>query len=275
MNEKNEEIMLDLLCKKAVYGLNEQEELELAELQREAGVADEALSFELTAAAIGTIGTDANAEMPAALREKILADASQYFQTAQEPAPAVRVPVADEATSGSWFNWLGWAFAAVAFAALGLNFYYTRPSEIVKGPPATPTPVEKLTPAQMRERLISTGQDLARGTLGPGKMNELKPTGDVVWSDTAQAGYIRVSGLPKNDPTKETYQIWIVAENQDPKTPVDGGTFDINADGEVIIPITPKVRALNPAAFAITIEKPGGVPVSKQERVPALAKRET
>jgi anti-sigma-K factor RskA len=127
----------------------------------------------------------------------------------------------------------------------------------------------------MRERLISTGQDLARGTLGPGKMNEIKPTGDVVWSDTAQAGYIRLSGLPKNDPNKETYQIWIVAENQDPKTPVDGGTFDVNADGEVIIPIDPKVKVQNPQAFAITVEKPGGVVVSKQEKLAALAKRET
>ena len=86
---------------------------------------------------------------------------------------------------------------------------------------------------------------------------------------------MRLSGLPKNDPAKETYQLWIVAENQDPKTPVDGGTFDITSDGEVIIPINAKVKALNPQAFAITIEKPGGVPVSKQEKVPALAKRET
>lgn len=275
MNEKTEEIMLDLLCKKAVYGLNEQEERELAGLQREAGVTDDALSFELTAAAIGTIGTDTNVEMPAALREKILADASQYFHTAEAPRRAVRVPVEEETSSGSWFGWLGWAFAALAFVALGLNLYLTRPSEIVKGPASTPTPVEKLTPAQMRERLISTGTDLARGVLGPGKMSELKPTGDVVWSDTAQAGYIRLSGLPKNDPTKEQYQIWIVAENQDPKTPVDGGTFDVNADGEVIIPIDPKVKVQNPQAFAITVEKPGGVVVSKQEKLAALAKRET
>jgi anti-sigma-K factor RskA len=275
MNEKTEEIMLDLLCKKAVYGLNEQEERELAELQREAGVADEALSFELTAAAIGTIGADVNAEMPAALRERILADAERYFQTADDRRPAVKNTASEDVSYGSWFGWLGWAFATVALIALGLNIYFTEPTVVVRGPDPTQTPTEKLTPAQMRERLMASGQDLARGVLGPGKMSELKPTGDVVWSDAQQAGYIRLSGLPKNDPNKETYQIWIIAENQDPKTPVDGGTFDVNSDGEVIIPIDAKVKVQNPQAFAITIEKPGGVVVSKQEKLAALAKKET
>jgi anti-sigma-K factor RskA len=127
----------------------------------------------------------------------------------------------------------------------------------------------------MRQALILSAPDLARANWGPGKMSNVNPTGDVVWSDSKQSGYIRLSGLPKNDPSKETYQLWIVAENQDAKTPVDGGTFDINSDGEVIIPIDAKVKVQNPQAFAITIEKPGGVPVSKQEKVPALAKRET
>jgi len=126
----------------------------------------------------------------------------------------------------------------------------------------------------MRQSLMISAPDLARGTLGAGQINELNPTGDVVWSDSKQTGYVRISGLPKNDPGKETYQLWIVAENQDPKTPVDGGTFDISSDGEVIIPIDAKVKVQNPQAFAITIEKPGGVVVSKNKHA-ALAKRET
>ena len=269
MNEQTEEIMLDLLCKKAVYGLSEQEERELAKLQSEAGIADESQSFGLTAAAIGTVGTDMNAEMPAALRERILADAKEYFH--QVDRTPVAIPVKE---SGSWFNWLGWAFAAVALIGLGVNLYYTDRRPVVVGPPVTPTP-EQLTPAQKRERMLTNTQDIARGVIGPGEIADLKPVGDVVWSDKEQKGYIRLSGLPKNDPTKETYQIWIVAENQDPKTPVDGGTFDVNADGEIIIPIDAKVKVQNPQAFAITIEKPGGVVVSKQDKVAALAKRET
>jgi hypothetical protein len=40
----------------------------------------------------------------------------------------------------------------------------------------------------------------------------------------------------------------------------------------VIVPITAHLRAKNPKMFAITVEKPGGVVVSKREKVAAIAK---
>ena len=278
MNEDVEEVMLDLLCKKVTEGLSEQEEKQLADLQAKAGTGDQSLSFELTAATLGMAGLDTSEAMPSHLRSRIVADAERYFAGERRLGEApVSVSRPEPENRSSIFNWLGWAAAAAACVALALNIYYTRTQDPIvrQGGPPTPTPEERLTPAQMRERLLATAPDLARANWGPGKMSDIRPTGDVVWSDSAQAGYMRLSGLPKNDPTKETYQLWIIAENQDPKTPVDGGTFDINSDGEVIIPIDAKVKALNPQAFAITIEKPGGVPVSKQEKLPALAKRET
>jgi anti-sigma-K factor RskA len=272
MNENMEEVMLDLLCKKAVFGLNEQEEKQLAELQQEAG-ADATTSFELTAATLAMADLDTSEEMPSHLRSRIVADAEKYFE--DNSTVSTIVPVRPE--RGSLFNWLGWAVAAAACLALAFNLYYTRPQAPIATVPGTPTPTpeQKLTPSQMRQGLMLSAPDLARASWGPGKMSDINPSGDVVWSDSKQEGYMRLSGLPKNDPTKETYQLWIVAENQDPKTPVDGGTFNIDSDGEVIIPINAKVKAMNPQAFAITIEKPGGVPVSKQKKVPAVAKRET
>jgi anti-sigma-K factor RskA len=112
--------------------------------------------------------------------------------------------------------------------------------------------------------------------LGKGTVKEISDVvGDIVWSDEKQDGYIRVKGLPKNDVSKETYQLWIFDENQDPKTPIDGGTFDINADGEVIIPIDAKLKTKNPKMFAVTIEKAGGVVVSTRGKIAALAKLET
>jgi hypothetical protein len=45
----------------------------------------------------------------------------------------------------------------------------------------------------------------------------------------------------------------------------------VTSDGETIVPIQAKLKVLKPAAFAITIEKPGGVVVSTQERLPLLA----
>jgi len=267
MNENVQELMLDLLCKKAEYGLSEQEERQLTELQRAAGTGDLSESFELAAAMIGMADLDTTEEMPEHLRSRIAADAERYFNhnsTVAEPAPR-----------SSIFNWLGWAVAAAACVALALNVYYTRPRfPVAQTVTPTPTPAQKLSPSQMRQALMVSARDLARGTFGAGEVKELNPTGDVVWSDTEQKGYVRITGLPKNDPGKETYQLWIVAENQDPKTPVDGGTFDINSDGEIIIPIDAKVKVQNPQVFAITIEKPGGVVVSKNKHA-AVAKRET
>jgi anti-sigma-K factor RskA len=95
--------------------------------------------------------------------------------------------------------------------------------------------------------------------------------GDVVWSDKQQEGYIRFTKLAINDPTKEQYQLWIVDPKRDSK-PVDGGVFDITKDGEVLITIKPKLSISNPTLFAVTIEKPGGVVVSDQSRLPLIAK---
>ena len=112
---------------------------------------------------------------------------------------------------------------------------------------------------------------MVKAELGKGNMPDIAAAGDVVWSDSMQEGYVRVSGVPKNDKNAYTYQLWIFDETQDPKTPIDGGTFDVNEDGEVVIPIDARLKTRNPKAFAITMEKPGGVVVSKQEKVPAMA----
>ena len=132
------------------------------------------------------------------------------------------------------------------------------------------------TPGEMREDLLRTTAGLIKANWVVGNVKELKDiSGDVVWSDEKQVGYMRFKGLPTNDKAKETYQLWIFDKTQDKATPIDGGTFDVTADGEVIIPITAKLKASGPEMFAITMEKPGGVVVSKREKIAALAKVET
>jgi anti-sigma-K factor RskA len=273
MNENIDELMLDLLCKKAIYGLDANEEKQLAELERKAGGESQSQSFELTAAMLAMADLDTSQPMPANLQSRILAEAERYFDANER---TVERAVPETKGSGSIFNWLGWAVAAAACLALALNLSTSRQQgPIAQGGTPTPTPVEKLTPAQERQRLIETAPDLARGNWGAGNVKELTPSGDIVWSDSKQAGYMRLSGLPVNDPNKETYQLWIFDETQDDKTPIDGGTFSVNAAGEVIIPIDAKLQPRNTKMYAITVEKPGGVVVSKREKIVALAKRET
>lgn len=93
-------------------------------------------------------------------------------------------------------------------------------------------------------------------------------TGDLVWSNERQRGFMRFRGLAANDRSREQYQLWIFDRKQ--AYPVDGGVFD-SAGGEILVPIDAKLKVVEPWQFAVTVEKPGGVVVSQQERVVALA----
>jgi anti-sigma-K factor RskA len=96
-------------------------------------------------------------------------------------------------------------------------------------------------------------------------------TGDVVWDPATQRGYMHFTGLAANDPAVHQYQLWIFDGGRDKRYPVDGGVFDIPANaGEVVIPIRAALMVRKPAAFAVTIEKPGGAVVSGREHVVVL-----
>jgi anti-sigma-K factor RskA len=278
MSEDSQNILYDLLEKRAVYGLDEAEQQKLKVLLQQF---DDDESFDLAVAAISMVDVDIDEQMPAHLMAKIAADAGKVLDAPKHVAPAVTgsaVKVVNEVRAGNNFwNYLGWAVAGIACIALAINIGMTRfggvsePEPIAK---VTPTPgPEKLTDMQMRQRLIDTSPDLVKATWTDGNMKDLKGmSGDVVWSDAKQAGYMTFHGMPANDPNQATYQLWIFDETQDEKTPIDGGTFDVQSNGDVIIPINAKLKARNPKMFAITMEKPGGVVVSKREKLPALAK---
>jgi hypothetical protein len=87
-------------------------------------------------------------------------------------------------------------------------------------------------------------------------------TGDVVWNNDRQQGFLRLAGMPANDAAQMQYQLWIVDPDRD-ANPVDGGVFDIPpGTAEVIVAIDAKLSLSQPRAFAITAEQPGGVVVS-------------
>ncbi len=86
-------------------------------------------------------------------------------------------------------------------------------------------------------------------------------------------GLLRFSGLAKNDPRGAQYQLWIFDKTRDDKYPVDGGVFDVDQDsGDVIVPISARLPVAQASLFAVTVEKPGGVVVSKRERIVVTAK---
>jgi len=288
MNEEQKDIFFDLLTKKAIYGLDAAEQAQLDAM--DPGNAElEFNSLEMAAAAISMMGAADDEPMPASLRSKIIADANAFVVEQNEQTVAWPpttndddkgyVTDVEEKSSGSWLGWLGWASAAVACIALALNLWFTRVQpgpgpEIAKAPPVE-TP-RTLSPAELRDEMLRAATDTIKATWAVGNVKELtQVVGDVVWSDQKQAGYMRLKGLPVNDATKEQYQLWIFDKNQDKATPIDGGVFNVSAEGEVVIPINAKIAAASPEMFAITVERPGGVVVSKRGKIAALAKVET
>lgn len=290
MNDlEKQERLLDLLTLRETEGLSKEEERELEELFKQFPDWADDDSIALTTAAINLSAIDTNEEMPVHLRSKILADAENFFGKTEEQKgkvlefePRKKKERATEVNAGEGFfgklfntNWLGWAAAAAACIALALNIWLANPvKETVYVPAATPTPTPALP--QQFEQLVASAPDLIKGSwtdLDPKKPQNVQ--GDVVWSNSTQKGYVRFKNLPVNDKTKETYQLWIFDESQNAKTPVDGGVFDVDVNGDVIIPIDAKIKVQKPVMFAVTAEKPGGVVVSGLEKVMAVAKVST
>ena len=131
---------------------------------------------------------------------------------------------------------------------------------------------EKLPLIQKFDSLIQDKPDTQRLEFASASDPYAGLSGEVIWNDEKQEGYMSLENLVVNDPTINQYQLWIVDPERD-EFPVDGGVFDITQkDGKQIIPIRNALAINKPVAFVITLEQPGGVVKSKQEVVVALAK---
>ena len=131
---------------------------------------------------------------------------------------------------------------------------------------------EGTSPGDLRAQ-IESAEDLVEWTFvtKPDPSVGEGATGSVLWSSTLQAGVMVLDGLAPNDPKDIQYQLWIVDKLREGPSPVDGGVFNIDAAGEAVIQIDAKLVVGEPGAFVITVERPGGVVVSDQERVAMVA----
>jgi hypothetical protein len=128
-------------------------------------------------------------------------------------------------------------------------------------------------PAAEREALVAQRFVLRRNWAPAGDPAGRGVEGDVVWDARTQTGYMRFVGLRRNDPSIEQYQLWIFDGRRDQRYPVDGGVFDVRGgDGEVIVPIRARLPVGTPLAFAVTLERSGGVVVSDRGRVVVIAR---
>lgn len=225
------------------------------------------LSLELAAAAIESNYLEGRGpELPDALKESLHHGMAEFITEVDEPEQTESPSILRHVFTAPQTAWAIAALFAILFIAKSLT---SNP------PPQTGEPIVQTPPApdaaESLKELEQSADDLIRSDFD-GIETYAPMSGSVVWSDERQEGYMTLTNLPANDPSAKQYQLWIVDPARDEK-PVDGGVFDIPADGSTtIIPIKNPLAVRNPQAFVITLEQPGGVVVSKQEEVVALAK---
>lgn len=246
----------ELLVDQVTEGLNASEQHELNRLLDDAADVLEREFMQTTALVqLGMLAREgAPAEgMPADLKKKIAA--ASLTPPVSKATPSAAAPVLPlrpkPAPRSPLVNYAGWAMAA----ALALAFVVLR----IDPPAGLPA-----SAAEQRMALIDTAADTIKVAWAtPDEAAYAAVTGDVIWSDGAQQGFMRLSGMPVNDPNVAQYQLWIVDPERG-EQPVDGGVFDIPPGGsEVIVSINSKLEVREPTVFAITLEQPGGVVVSK------------
>lgn len=243
----------ELLADRATQGLDDHELLELSQSDAsgdptfDVAVAAAMLAFEAEAKA-------GSQPLPASLRERIEADARTRFG---DPVLASIRPDrnVDRARRFSF----GWAVAAMAMFAAVAAWW-----------PATPPTV--LSPSEQRQAMLQAGPNVGTWAWSDfahpvtKEEPELKGvSGDVVWCEPKQTGFMRIAGLKPNDPTVERYQLWIIDE-RGLEQRVSAGLFDVSGTGEVVVPFKPELKVKGAAVFAVTIEKPEGVVVSDLKR---------
>ena len=255
------EEMYELLATKVTEGLSQGDLHRLDRLLAEAPETD-ALGFEQAAAAIHLALLGPEQPMPERVKLRLVETATRHLGPEN-----LREPSAPSRRATGTFGW--WAAAAALILAIAGWWPRVQTPELatetIPADTATavaPTPADLLADeATLRLPWTATEDATAVGA-----------TGEVVWNNERQQGFMRFTGLAANEPTAFQYQLWIFDRARDERYPVDGGVFDMApGTAEVVVPIDAKIAVAEPYLFAITVEEPGGVVVSSRERIALLA----
>lgn len=258
--------LFDLLSDRALFGLDESESERLEELLRSNSWV-RADCLDETAAELATAFEQA-APMPADVAERIRNGVHDEIADASPEALAFPQTVDAPATSGPSAGWLGWVAAAAAIALA-----------VIAWQPEAPG----VRSSAQLVSWVDNHPDAVRWDWAPGLVNPAEDvTGYVTFSPESQEGYMLIKGLEPNDPRIQQYQLWIWDQEREPDPanptpladnvhPVDGGVFDVNDRGEVVVPIKIPLRVDKPYLFAVTVERPGGVVKSDKSSVPLIA----
>ena len=278
MNRDEQARLDELLMQRVTGSLSAPEADALATLLKEAPASTlwewDAAAAELTVQMVQDARSPADA-LPSALEDRIARVGEAFVRTQRGTKPSATsatpvVPITAGRSSARLAVWGGWLAAAAMLA-----FWVAAPRTAPRATDVPPTGLQAASVgAQLRDSLLNVDSALVRWAwTATADSSAVGATGDVVWSERAQRGVMRIAGLLPNDGRRWQYQLWIFDKSRDQRFPVDGGVFDIPAGThEVFVPIDARVPVGQAVMFAVTVEPPGGVVVSTRERIALLAK---
>lgn len=251
--------LMELLADDVLGMLDAADSAELATLRARAGI-DRVSYDDIVAGLILATDDPRDGDLPRDMAERLKAMGRSEF-----------VDSAPDRGSSTMLAWTGWIAAAAGLLLAAVAWYGQRPTA---QPPIT-TPAEP-TLAERVDDLVEEPDTIVVPFAAAGLIEGRENAGDLVWNPRLQRGFLRVAALDANDPAQNQYQLWIFDKARETYA-VDGGVFDVastqptDGQGRTIIPFEPALRVSDPAAFAVTIEKPGGVVVTDQTGLVLLA----
>lgn len=208
---------------------------------------------------------------PAALKERILAACTAPGHTDTTPAP--QAPVVSFPVS----RFIPWAAAAILTLTTAWlatqNLSLRAANDTLRTQQRLAEVAYATAQNQLSERSflaetlindlgsrLQRSEDLARlkvSALASLAGNTAEAQAIAVWDPDQQAGLLTFDKLPAIADSQD-YQIWVI----DPayQNPVNGGVFHVAADGRVALAFKPDQPVTKATAFAISLEKKGGVP---------------
>lgn len=239
--------------------------------------------------------TELSQGMPERLRGKLVQDAKRFFEAqaqgqadvgdrkrsasssvnisgdlvSDESYPA-EMPAVSRSSPGAGLSGrevAGWLVAAASIAVLLTGW---NPFAFPVGPDQQVA--ANVSVAQQLEGFVASAPDDLTRVDWQATDPSSKASGEVVWSDSQQTGYMVFNNLPLNDAKESQYQLWIFDTDAGQAHPVDGGTFNVTNLEKSVVKIDARVPVGRAVMFAVTEELPGGVVVSSRERLPLLAK---
>src|SRR5215468_3449386 len=213
-----------------VLGLLEPHEASAFELELNANAELRDIAREFREAAAAMALTSPPRTPPASLKQRIMREIAAKTEE-RTVVPMPRAPL----------GWVPWAIAAALAVFSGLLAIDRVRLE------------RQLADIRAADPLMQT----TFYTLAPSAPAPADAKATVAWQPGRQSGVIRISNLPAPQPGKD-YQLWAVdAEHKDP---ISAGVVRVDKNGVAQIRFKPVEKAEHVKAFAISLEREGGVP---------------